>query len=132
MKNPALITAITSILVAVVAALSAAASQRAASRASSQTSRLDMEREAYERARAYDTETIRRQDVEIDELRSEIRDLRGQNTDLRRRVFMLEHVGPIKINFQGDADDGAEPLPDARGITSGRGDHAGGSSPEPG
>lgn len=109
MKNPALITAIASIIVALVAALSARASQRSAAKASTTTSRLDMEREAYERARAYDTETIRRQDVEIDELRAEIRDLRSQNRDLRQRVFMLEHVGPIKINFQGDVEnDGAE------------------------
>lgn len=61
--------------VAVIAALSAWASQRAASRASTTntntTSRVEMEKEAYDRARAYDTETISRQDAEIAELRSE-------------------------------------------------------------
>src|SRR5690349_14677924 len=121
MKNPALITAIASILVAVVAALSARASQRAAAKASTNTSRLDMEREAYERAREYDTETIKRQAAEIEDLRSQLReqhseieDLQARNRDLNTRVFLLERgVGPITINYKEgfDDDDSAGELP---------------------
>lgn len=87
-------TAIASIVVAFIAAASAYASQRAASRASTMnantTSRVDMEREAYERARSFDTETIRRQDVEIEELRKEIAHLKKENNKLCARVQMLE------------------------------------------
>lgn len=63
------------ITVAVIAAASAYASQRAASRASTMNtktvSRVDMEKEAYERARKFDIETIKRQDEEILELRAD-------------------------------------------------------------
>ena len=63
------------ILVAVIAALSAYASQRAAAKATtlntSTTSRVDMEKEAYDRARKFDIETIERQDAEIAELRAD-------------------------------------------------------------
>lgn len=96
-----LATAIASILVAAVAAFGAWASQRAAARASQlntmTTSRVDMEREAYDRARAFDTETIRRQDLEIEELRAqihrqdlEIEDLRARNREQATRIFRLE------------------------------------------
>lgn len=65
---------IASVIVSLIAASAAIASQRAAARASvvntKETSRVDMEKEAYERARAYDTETIRRQDAEIEEIRA--------------------------------------------------------------
>lgn len=66
-----------------------------------------MEREAYDRARAFDTETITRQDREIEELRAEIDDLRRREADkdrqiheLRNRIFMLEHVGPLTIHYE--------------------------------
>jgi hypothetical protein len=56
-----------------------------------------MEREAYDRARAFDTETIRRQDTEIEELRAqihrqdlEIEDLRARNREQATRIFRLE------------------------------------------
>lgn len=79
---------IASIVVAAIAAFSAVASQRSAARASvlntQTTSRVDMEREAYERARNFDTETIRRQDEELEELRSRVRVLEDQNEDLRQ------------------------------------------------
>lgn len=59
------------LLIAVVSALSAWASQRAAARATTlnteTTSRVDMEKEAYERARKFDIETINRQDAELQE-----------------------------------------------------------------
>lgn len=70
---------IITLVVAIVAAGSAYASQRAAARAStmnvSTTSRVDMEKEAYERARRFDVETIARQDAEIEELRGDNRSL---------------------------------------------------------
>lgn len=74
--------------VAVIAALSAWASQRSASRASSlnvaTTSRVDMEKEAYDRARKFDIETIERQDAEIAELRTDNQDLHNK-VDVARR-----------------------------------------------
>lgn len=103
------------LVVAIVAAGSAYASQRAASRASTMnvntTSRVDMEKEAYERARAFDTETIVRQDKEIEELRVDNRNLHEKvavaraearearndarqaqalNERLRERILLLE------------------------------------------
>lgn len=78
---------VASIIVGAIAAASAYASQRAAARASTintnTSSRVEMEKDAYDRARKFDTDTITRQDVEIDELRAEIREVRGQNSALR-------------------------------------------------
>lgn len=100
------------VLVAIIAAFGAWASQRSAAKASKfQTtfsSRMEAERGAYERARAFDTETILRQDTEIGILREanaaqdeEIQRLRDQNERLRRelavvkrRVTRLESVTP--------------------------------------
>ncbi len=42
-----------------------------------------MEKDAYDRARRYDTDTITRQDAEIDELREELRGARASNSALR-------------------------------------------------
>lgn len=101
------VTAIVSIAVAVIAALSAYASQRAAARASTinttTTSRVDMEKEAYERARTYDTETIRRQDEEILELREEVRALKARVGYLESVVPPEKRNPPLSIT---------EPLPD--------------------
>lgn len=76
MRDPAIIA---SILISAIAALGAYASNRASSRAliknNSTSSRVEMEKEAYERARALDTETIKRQDAEIDELRDMLKAL---------------------------------------------------------
>lgn len=87
-------TSLAGIAVAMLAAASAYASQRAAARASVTTgrdsNRVDMEKEAYERARAFDTETIRRQDVEIAELRADNADLRKQVSELTSRITRLE------------------------------------------
>lgn len=80
-----------SIAVALVAGFSAVASQRAAAKASilntQTTSRVDMEREAYERARNFDTETIRRQDEELDDLRTRVRVLEDKNALLRTENY---------------------------------------------
>lgn len=55
-----------------------------------------MEREAYERARKFDTETISRQDTEIDELRAQNREqgakilvLEQENAELNRKYRRL-------------------------------------------
>lgn len=91
---------VASLLVALIAATGAWASQRASAKASTintaTTSRVDMEKEAYERARTYDTETIRRQDAEIEELREENRVLREEVRELRRRVNFIEHAVPTE------------------------------------
>lgn len=69
---------VVSLFVAAMAALAALASQRSASRASTMntqtTSRVDMEKEAYDRARKFDIETIERQDAEIASLREDLKD----------------------------------------------------------
>lgn len=89
-------TSIVSVAVASIAALAAYASQRASSRASvlnaGTTARVDMERDAYLRAREYDTETIRRQDVELHEIREENQMLRLEIRDLRARMSKLERL----------------------------------------
>lgn len=76
-----------SIIVVIISGLSAYASQRAASRATrlntDATNRTDMEKEAYERARKFDVETITRQDTNIDELREEIKVLRKEIDELK-------------------------------------------------
>jgi predicted RNase H-like nuclease (RuvC/YqgF family) len=75
---------IVSVVVAVVAGLFAWASQRSASSASktntATVTAVDREKEAYERARAFDTETIRRQDEELAELREDNRKLHDRVT----------------------------------------------------
>ena len=102
-------------LVAIIATGSAYASQRAAARASTMntitTSRVDMEKEAYDRARKFDIETIERQDAEIEELRrdnvelhekiavarsearaarQDAREAQTENRQLRERIAILE------------------------------------------
>lgn len=85
--------AIASIIVSLIAALAGYASQRAAAKASTKnaatTSRADLEKEAYERARAFDTETIERQDKELAELRQHVREL---NADVKRVVTENEQL----------------------------------------
>lgn len=92
---------VATILVAVIAAAGAWASQRSASKANLQntvtTGRVDMEKEAYDRARAFDTETISRQNSEIAELRTDheacaktIRSLEEEIRTLRMRINKLE------------------------------------------
>lgn len=94
-------SSLVTLAVAVIAALSAMASQRAASKAMKQStqisSRTDLEKEAYKRAREYDTETIQRQQEEINKLRSEVltareleKQLRDEVGHLKERVAILE------------------------------------------
>lgn len=92
---------IASVIVALIAAAVAIASQRSASQASRKntqaTTRVDMEKEAYIRARAFDVDTIEHQDKEIKDLRDdikrqaeELKDLKEQNLLLRKRIGRLE------------------------------------------
>lgn len=89
-------TNIVSVVVAIVAAVAAYASQRASVRASvlnnTTSARIDMERDAYIRARALDTETIRRQDEELEECRQENRKARLEIRDVRIRMGKLERL----------------------------------------
>lgn len=88
------LAAVASVVVAGIAAFSAIASNKAAARASTlntnTTSRLDMEREAYIRAREFDTETIKRQSAEIADLRQRNKELEDQVRELNARVADLE------------------------------------------
>jgi predicted RNase H-like nuclease (RuvC/YqgF family) len=90
-----------SLLVAAVAAAGAWASQRAASKASTKnvdaTSRVEMEKEAYDRARSYDTETIKRQDEEIKELREDNKRLHAEVQMLMQRIARLERGIPTEV-----------------------------------
>lgn len=89
------------IIVALVAAIGAWLSQRAASKATftnnTVTSRLDAEKEAYERAREFDTETIRRQTDEIARLRMENSDLKAKLNQMNERLERLESTSVIQL-----------------------------------
>lgn len=72
--DPSFLAATASIIVGAVAAISGFAAQRSASRANVKSTEINTQASAldraYERARDFDLETIRRQDEEIDELRA--------------------------------------------------------------
>lgn len=95
-------THLVSIIVATIAALSALASQRASQKSARKTtsdaSRTDMEKDAYERARAFDTDTILRQNARISELGREIKALREIVRLLRTRLDKVD-------NFDHEGDD---------------------------
>lgn len=86
------------ILVAIIAALGAWAAQRSAAKASTfntaVSGRLDAEKEAYNRARALDVETITRQDTELELLRKENETLRSELRVVKVRLRRLEHLYP--------------------------------------
>lgn len=86
------------IIASIVAALGAWAATRAASKANVQNStvsgRLDAERNAYERARAFDVDTIERQADEIEELRLDNERLREDLLAVRKRLAILENMLP--------------------------------------
>jgi predicted RNase H-like nuclease (RuvC/YqgF family) len=90
MDDKLLLEIIGGILVAMIAAWSAIQAQKAAaaaSRTNTETaSRLEAEKEAYERARKFDVETINRQDTEIQELREEVTKLKARIADLEKEV----------------------------------------------
>jgi TolA-binding protein len=102
---------IASILVGMVAAASAYASQRAASRASTlninATTRVDMEKEAYQRARKLDVETIDRQDTELDDLRKENEELQVKIRALIQHIIQLEQAKGYYPNYPPKTIEGA-------------------------
>lgn len=65
-------TEVVTITVAAIAAGGAWAAQRAASKATVVSTRMDAEKEAYERARQFDLDTINRQQEEIKVLRERL------------------------------------------------------------
>lgn len=81
-------SAVASIIVSMIAASSAYASQRSAARAANvntvTASRVEMEREAYQRARDFDVATMKRQDEEIAELLGDVVTLKKENQELRK------------------------------------------------
>lgn len=87
-----------SIIVAIVAALGAWAAQRSAAKSNTFNTlvagRLDAEREAYERARGFDVETIKRQDAEINELRAYNEALKNELKQVKARLRKLEVLFP--------------------------------------
>lgn len=92
-------TQVGTLLVAVIAALSAYATQRQASKASHRAQmenhRATMEIEAFDRARAFDSETIIRQNELVGEQRREIDRLRRENDKLSelRSECIRKHGG---------------------------------------
>lgn len=95
-------TNVVTLLVAIIAAVSAVASQRASAKAAAAAkietaknelanSRVDMEKSAYERARAFDTETIVRQNKRIAELSREVRYLKKKCETLSARLDKVDH-----------------------------------------
>lgn len=105
MKDPVLLA---SVIVAIISALSALAAQRAASKASrvdhkavidaeNENTRAEVEKDAYSRARAFDTATIERQEEELKQLRldnrklhSELNASNDEISKLRQRIIKLE------------------------------------------
>lgn len=83
-----------SVLVAGIAATGAWASQRSAAKASTTnaavTSRLDAEKEAYERARKFDIETIERQAEQLKNCATEIE-------ALKKRLARIEDKTPLSL-----------------------------------
>lgn len=88
---------VVSLVIALIAAASAYASQRASARANKaariesarielESSRVGMEKSAYERARSFDTETIARQHKRISELSREVRRLSALVVNLRAGI----------------------------------------------
>lgn len=94
------------IIVALIAAFGAWAAQRSASKTSkfntTFSGRLDAERGAYERARAFDIETIERQEAEIRELRDANERLRRELQAVKKRLARLEHLAPDLERYEGE------------------------------
>lgn len=67
------------------------ASAKASMTNTSVTARVELEKEAYDRARKYDTDTIERQDAEIEELRRELHEVKEQ-CELQIRDLKTAHA----------------------------------------
>lgn len=114
-------TNVVALVVAIIAAISAFASQRASAKAAKaarietarielQNSRVDMEKNAYERARAFDTETIARQNKRISELSREIRRLNALVVKLRARIENVDHLDEEEETDLDEFDDFEESI----------------------
>lgn len=79
---------------AIVTAVGAILTQRSAARAAvrnaSLSSRTDLEREAFERAKGYYTDTIDRQARDITQLEADVTKLEGKVTVCQTRISSLE------------------------------------------
>lgn len=84
--------------VAVIAALGAWAAQRSASSASQSNTavsgRLQAEQGAYERARAFDIQTIQRQDEELAQVIARNAHLEEELARVKKRLATLERIYP--------------------------------------
>lgn len=82
------------IFIALIAALGSWASHRATAKANSDnakaSNRVEMEKEAYDRARKLDVETIERQVGEMAELQTKNRELSERNEELSSQVHELQ------------------------------------------
>lgn len=101
--DPSLLAAVASIIVGGVAAIAGIAAQRSAANASVKSTEISTQAaaldNAYERARKFDLETIARQDIEIDELRStntsqshQIRKLRDNDRKQSKEIRELNEL----------------------------------------
>lgn len=81
--------------VALIAAFASISSNRSAAKAEGklriEESRVNMEAQAYERARAFDTETIARQNKRIAELVREVKALKSEVETLTERLNCVDH-----------------------------------------
>lgn len=112
------------LIVAIIAAIASFAAQRATAKAAKEaklesarlereSTRASVEKDAYERARAFDTETIIRQNKRIAELSREVRRLNALVGALRTRLDRVDHAdedGEADLEEFDDLDE--EPLLD--------------------
>lgn len=91
----ALATVIATTITGGVMLLTQRSAAAAAVRNQSTASRTDIEKEAFERAKGFYTDTIDRQDGDIAELRDENRGLQGEVKSLKERVRMLERARQV-------------------------------------
>ncbi len=93
---------IATIVISLIASITAVATNRAANKAASENARVNVEAEAYNRARKYDTDTIAHQGDEIKELRATVekqneeiitskKRFEEENSKLRKRIEDLEN-----------------------------------------
>ena len=84
------ITAVATIIAAIIAAFAAIATQRSAAAAAvrnqSMSSRTDIEKEAFERAKDFYTDTIDRQGAEIHELEEDVAELKAKVRTLEQEL----------------------------------------------
>lgn len=85
------------ILVALIAAFGALMASRSASRAATANSRFEAEKEAYERARKFDVQTIAHQNIEIEQLREDNDALTKELREVKKRLARLEDASQLTL-----------------------------------